>query len=122
LHPCNKLAYFKNAGWQIEWIETAGGLVEEELKRTYADFKGTNVDSDLDEEDLDSGDEVKIVSGPLTKLSWKPTDKNTFGDLFLAPPSAHHTTVNDKLVVYLSTPVENIQDAVKWWYAHQKEY
>ena len=27
LHPCHKLQYFKNAGWQDEWIERAEEIV-----------------------------------------------------------------------------------------------
>ena len=36
LHPCHKLHYFKTAGWQDEWIETAHNIVCEEFDRTYA--------------------------------------------------------------------------------------
>ncbi|KAF8546542.1 hypothetical protein OG21DRAFT_1365673, partial [Imleria badia] len=31
LHPCHKLAYFKNANWELEWIDTAEALVREEF-------------------------------------------------------------------------------------------
>ena len=37
LHPCHKLTYFKNAGWELEWINTAETLVREEFERCRAD-------------------------------------------------------------------------------------
>jgi len=36
LHPRHKLHYFKSAGWQPEWIETARSIVRDEFDRTYA--------------------------------------------------------------------------------------
>ena len=35
LHPCHKLAYFKMAGWEQKWIETARELVRDALERSY---------------------------------------------------------------------------------------
>ena len=42
LHPRHKLHYFKTAGWEDEWINTARNIVREEFDRTYAfmDFDG----------------------------------------------------------------------------------
>jgi len=36
LHPRHKLHYFKTAGWEDDWIETAHTIVHEEFDRTYA--------------------------------------------------------------------------------------
>ena len=36
LHPRHKLQYFKNAGWEEEWIEAAEEIVHDEFDRTYA--------------------------------------------------------------------------------------
>ena len=36
LHPRHKLHYFKTAGWEDTWIETARTIVREEFDRTYA--------------------------------------------------------------------------------------
>ena len=36
LHPHHKLHYFKTAGWEEDWIETARDIVREEFDRTYA--------------------------------------------------------------------------------------
>jgi hypothetical protein len=35
LHPHHKLDYFKTAGWDDEWIETARNIVCEEFERSY---------------------------------------------------------------------------------------
>lgn len=42
LHPRHKLQYFKNAGWDKEWIQAAANIVQEEFDRTYA-FMETGV-------------------------------------------------------------------------------
>jgi len=36
LHPRHKLHYFKTAGWEDTWIETARTIVQDEFDRTYA--------------------------------------------------------------------------------------
>ena len=36
LHPRHKLHYFKTAGWEKTWIETAKTIVREEFDQTYA--------------------------------------------------------------------------------------
>jgi hypothetical protein len=35
LHPRHKLAYFKTARWEEDWVETAASLVREEFERSY---------------------------------------------------------------------------------------
>jgi hypothetical protein len=36
LHPRHKLHYFRMAGWEDEWIETACTIVRDEFDRLYA--------------------------------------------------------------------------------------
>jgi hypothetical protein len=36
LHPRHKLHYFKKAGWEEAWIETAWEIVRAEFDQTYA--------------------------------------------------------------------------------------
>lgn len=36
LHPRHKLQYFRNAGWEDEWITRAKSIVREEFSRSYA--------------------------------------------------------------------------------------
>lgn len=45
LHPRHKLHYFKTAGWEDEWVETACNIVREEFDRTYAFM---DLDDDLE--------------------------------------------------------------------------
>jgi hypothetical protein len=51
LHPRHKLAYFKTAGWEDEWISAAENIVRAEFSRSYAcgDASG--------HEDVDAGSE-----------------------------------------------------------------
>jgi len=35
LHPQHKLEYFKNAGWEQEWIDEAEKIVRAEFERSY---------------------------------------------------------------------------------------
>jgi len=35
LHPRHKLEYFKNAGWENEWVDTAEGIVRAEFDKSY---------------------------------------------------------------------------------------
>jgi hypothetical protein len=39
LHPRHKLRYFKNAGWQDEWIERAEEIVRTEFDLSYGSLK-----------------------------------------------------------------------------------
>jgi hypothetical protein len=44
LHPRHKLTYFKNAGWETDWIDAAERIVRTEFKRSYARDDGVDVD------------------------------------------------------------------------------
>lgn len=39
LHPRHKLTYFKSAGWEEDWINTAETLVCDEFERSYQDME-----------------------------------------------------------------------------------
>ena len=36
LHPSHKLNYFKTAGWEEEWVQTAEDIVRTEFEQAYA--------------------------------------------------------------------------------------
>ena len=55
LHPRHKLQYFRSAGWEAEWIETARKIVRDEFDRTYA-----FMDVDIPDEEVD--EEVNLLS------------------------------------------------------------
>ncbi|KAF8171479.1 hypothetical protein BJ912DRAFT_860531 [Pholiota molesta] len=47
LHPRHKLDYFKRAGWDPVWIDTAQQIVRDEFERSYV--KDTMDDMDIDD-------------------------------------------------------------------------
>jgi hypothetical protein len=48
LHPCHKLRYFENAGWERQWITDAEQILRDEFERSYA---GNLSPSDGDSDD-----------------------------------------------------------------------
>jgi hypothetical protein len=54
LHPRHKLAYFKTARWEEEWIETAASLVREEFERSYLEV------------DIDDGDAIVVDAAAVS--------------------------------------------------------
>jgi hypothetical protein len=46
LHPHHKLDYFKTAGWEAEWIQTASDLVHHEFNFAYADMPTGSADEE----------------------------------------------------------------------------
>lgn len=57
LHPCHKLDYFKKAGWEDAWIDSAQQIVRDEFDRSY-------VDNDMDDDSNDSGPMVSLLFCP----------------------------------------------------------
>ena len=55
LHPQHKLKYFENAGWPVDWIDSAREIVRAEFDRTYV---ARDVDSDVE---MVEGDKVRLV-------------------------------------------------------------
>ena len=41
LHPRHKLPYFRSAGWELQWIETAREIIELEYERNYQNLDVT---------------------------------------------------------------------------------
>ena len=58
LHPSHKLDYFKSAGWDDEWRETAVKIVRTEFERTYARYQ-----EEVDK--LDEGFMVRCITCSL---------------------------------------------------------
>jgi hypothetical protein len=56
LHPRHKLAYFKSARWEEEWIETAASLVREEFERSYLEV------------DIDDGDATVVDAATVSTV------------------------------------------------------
>jgi hypothetical protein len=49
LHLWHKLAYFKSANWEPEWIESAEKIVHKEYKRSYASRAATSHEDKVEE-------------------------------------------------------------------------
>ena len=55
LHPRHKLNYFKNAGWEEEWVTMAEHLIWNEFLRVYA---GAGSGLRAEDHDNDNGEEL----------------------------------------------------------------
>jgi hypothetical protein len=42
LHPRHKLQYFRNAGWDDDWVETAHEMVRDIFDNAYKSLPGVN--------------------------------------------------------------------------------
>jgi hypothetical protein len=100
LHPGMKLEYFRNQKWEEEWIEEAENLVREEYISTYE--RTTDDANAMPAEDSDANNNSGFAS---------------FGDLSV-------TTVphESEIQAYLTLPVENVKDPLKWWRANKHIY
>ena len=67
LHPWHKLAYFKTAGWEDEWINAAENIVRAEFNHTYAYDGGGDVDM-TSKHDGKTTDKDKVSSDFLLQL------------------------------------------------------
>lgn len=76
LHPRHKLAYFKSARWEENWIETAASLVREEFKCSYLE---------VDIQENHDGDVEMVGPGvpAVTMVDDPPVVHTTFFFLFV---------------------------------------
>ncbi|GLB43472.1 putative protein dimerization activity [Lyophyllum shimeji] len=118
LHPRHKLEYFERAGWKQDWIKTAHTLVRDVYNRSYANRDISKAKTGRDDESSSDAD-VEIVAQPTKQPKVAP--KNMFDDLFELKPSAANPVI-DELNLYLSTPAENVGDAIQWWYEKRLVY
>ncbi|GLB43827.1 hypothetical protein LshimejAT787_1500110 [Lyophyllum shimeji] len=109
LHPRHKLEYFERAGWKQDWIKMAHTLVRDVYDRSYANRDISKAKTGRDDESSSDAN-VEMVAQPTMQL--KAARKNMFDDLFELKPSAANPVV-DELNLYLSTPAENVGDAIQ---------
>jgi hypothetical protein len=93
LHPGMKLEYFRRQRWLKTWIETAQELVQDEYASRYQKLQEPTGANDKEKASNDSAS--------FGNLSVKPLDGNM-----------------SELDVYLSQPVEDVVDPLKWWVIH----
>ncbi|OJA12661.1 hypothetical protein AZE42_13159 [Rhizopogon vesiculosus] len=109
LHPHHKLFYFKSAGWEDDWINTAEALVRDEFERSYLD---------MEIEDDDVGMAVDLPAKPAVGASCS----NIFDSMPALAPSKS-TDLGNELDRYLSADVENITaNAIAWWHERHASY
>lgn len=96
LHPGMKLEYFRQQRWLKTWIETAQELVQDEFTSRY-----------------------QKIQEPTSADAKKPNnDFTSFGDLSIKPFDDDMS----ELDIYLSQPVEQVADPLKWWVIHSSTF
>jgi hypothetical protein len=79
LHPRHKLAYFKAAGWDQDWINTAKDLVRDQFE-DYASRSGYNATQQAEESVATSQPKSAVRSLILaqsTNIAWDSTGRGT---------------------------------------------
>ncbi|KAE9395053.1 hypothetical protein BT96DRAFT_792165, partial [Gymnopus androsaceus JB14] len=89
LHPRYKMSYFTKASWEMEWIDTAYEVIQEEWDTHYK----PTIDPSFLQEERD------------TELD------NIFGEL----DQFGHTNAEDVLEAYLNSPTDADTDPIKFW-------
>jgi len=125
LHPRHKLAYFKNAGWEDEWIKTAECIVREEYECSYA-CRGNTEDREA------MGDEgaaniVRQYHNINIKLSHSACilQQETSSNIFDNIPALTKPIVSrlwDELTAYLNSDPEYVDNVLSWWYKKRLTY
>ena len=103
LHPGLKLEYFQTQNWDAEWIKEAVTLTRAEYSVNYEGIVVATTDS---------------MTAAGTN---EPTAFFGFGDYSLGSDSTPTQPINE-LDDYLQQPLEKVDDALKWWSAHQQKY
>jgi hypothetical protein len=98
LHPGMKLEYFRNQKWEVEWIEEAESLVRDEYITKY--------EKSANEKTPSTSPKMKNDGGFAS-----------FGDLSVttAPRAS-------EIQEYLSHPVKNVKDPLRWWVDNKHVY
>ena len=117
LHPRHKLQYFKDVGWEEEWITAARDIVRAEFDRKYAHVE---VSESLTSQKVFFPISVLLVIYFFRKESFSES-KNIFDNLpaLLAPKKS---ALRDDLDRFLSTDPEEVTDVLLWWYEHKHIY
>jgi hypothetical protein len=99
LHPGMKLEYFRKQRWLKTWIETAqdSELVQDEYITRYQKIQ----------EPTSTGDKEKHSN-----------NFTSFGNLSIKPLNGEMT----ELDLYLSQPVKNVANPLKWWLTHSHTF
>ena len=124
LDPRCKLDYFRTAGWEEEWIETAQEIVREEFDRNYA---GLYLKTDKKKSSPVRKPVITLrapvgSNGDPCQASIK-NSANLFEDLLSCSSSAPaNPELRTELTQYLSTGPEDVKDPLLWWVGMQAVY
>ena len=120
LHPRHKLQYFKNAGWEQDWIDTAKGIVRSVFDRSYAPRSSDRIE--VDKPESAQARKVRPVTLCPGKRPLVPQQsRNIFDDLpSLNAPNPDN--LGDELDRYLNTDQEHTADVLMWWYDHSAAF
>ena len=117
LHSRHKLAYFKKAHWEPQWIQTAESLVRDEFEHSYASRADLAADEQVLGLDMENSDiEVPRELAASNKLSFSLFDNI---DAFMPPKAAD---LRSEIDHYLVDDVEQADDPVKWWHDRRAVY
>ena len=100
LHPGMKLVYFRNQKWEEEWIKEAESLVRDEYVTKYE----------------------KSANEPNVTPSTSPNMKNDGGFASFGDLSVTTAPCASEIQEYLSHPVENVKDPLRWWVDNKHVY
>ena len=116
----HKLTYFKSADWRDSWISTAEKLVQNWFRADYAAAEALQEEA--------NGSQSNNVCKQVTKANFHQmmleqamSQGNIFDNLpSLAPLKS--TPIVDEIILYLTVPLENVKDAIKWWQENHNVY
>jgi hypothetical protein len=123
LHPRHKLSYFKNAGWEHEWVVAAEQIVRAEFKRSYEkheDCEDCEEGRSSDEEGVNtqvryffvmSRHDFTIYAGVIKHLRQHISTKE-----------AKRSELRDELDTYLSSDPEYVDDVLVWWSERRRTF
>jgi hypothetical protein len=134
LHPRHKLAYFRKAGWEAEWVETANEIIRNEFNRSYAKPTITTNSSEEDAKvrtliqcllifysmsfaagvsHSETEGKISVSIHSLNNIGTQESE-NIFDNLpTLVQPTAME--LQDELDRYLSTDPEQTDNVFAWW-------
>ena len=61
LHPEHKLEYFKTAGWETEWIDTAEEIVRDQYNAKYASLPVAGTPQDAGSQEPEAATSSAVV-------------------------------------------------------------
>ncbi|GBE85227.1 hypothetical protein SCP_0704130 [Sparassis crispa] len=123
LHSSHKLQYFKRAGWEQEWIDTAETVIRDEFKaRTHTvvlELSPPRQMSSSPRYVSTSSCAINFIFSRIYPACTQKPSLNMFDNL-LKHNASKAQPDRDEITRYLDTETEDVDDALVWWYARRK--